>query len=281
MEHVNLLSSVIHTANVANAKKPEDYQENGLLYCGSCHTPKQCRKNILGKDMVVGMMCDCAQQKYDQERKARKQQEESDRIMRLQSAGIKSQKFRDAKFTVDDGRHPEQMDKLRKYAEKWEDMQSGNYGLLLYGDTETGKSYGAACIANKLIEQFVPVCMINLSTVLNNLEGSRGGEKNTYIENLMQYPLLILDDFGIERQTEWALEQIFNVIDARYRSKKPLIITTNLSMVELNSPKSLAHKRIYRRIKEMCQPLNFGSDGRRTDIAKEKMKALADLLGGD
>lgn len=275
-----MFSSVIHAANVANAKKPEDYQENGLLHCGSCHTPKQCRKNILGRDMVVGCMCACAQQKYDQESKARKQQEESDRIMRLQSAGIKSQKFHDASFAADDGRHSEQMGILRQYAEKWEDMQHGNLGLLLYGDTGTGKSYGAACVANKLIEQFVPVCMINLSSVLNELE-KKSVDKNTYIENLMQYPLLILDDFGMERQTEYALEQIFNVIDARYRSKKPLIITTNLSMVELNAPNSLAHKRIYGRINEMCQPVNFGSDDRRSDIAKEKMKAAKDLLRGD
>lgn len=280
MEPVNLLSSVIHTANVANAKKPEDYQENGLLYCGSCHTPKQCRKNILGKDMVVGMMCVCAQQKYEQERKARKQQEESDRIMRLQSAGIKSQRFCDASFAVDDRRSPDQMDMLRKYAEEWEDMQSGNYGLLLYGDTETGKSYGAACVANKLIERFVPVCMINLPSVLNELDRN-GVDKNAYIENLMQYPLLILDDFGTERQTGYAMQQVFNVIDARYRSKKPLIITTNLSWAELDSPKSLEHKRIYRRIKEMCQPLNFGSNDRIADIANGKMKALAELLRGD
>ena len=172
------------------------------------------------------------------------------------------------------------MDMLRKYAEEWEDMQSGNYGLLLYGDTETGKSYGAACVANKLIERFVPVCMINLSSVLNELDRN-GVDKNTYIENLMQYPLLILDDFGTERQTGYAMEQVFNVIDARYRSKKPLIITTNLSWAELDSPKSLAHKRIYRRIKEMCQPLNFGSNVRIADIANRKTKALAELLRGD
>lgn len=85
----------------------------------------------------------------------------------------------------------------------------------------------------------------------------------------------------MERQTEYALEQVFNVIDARYRSGKPLIITTNLSLTELNTPKSLAHKRIYDRIKEMCQPLNFGSNGRRTELAQEKMQMAAQLLRRD
>lgn len=123
--------------------------------------------------------------------------------------------------------------------------------------------------------------MINLSTVLNSMGGFQSEEKNAYISDLMRYPLLILDDFGMERQTEYALEQVFNVIDARYRSGKPLIITTNLSLTELNTPKSLEHKRIYDRIKEMCQPVNFGSNGRRTERAQAKMRVAAELLRGD
>lgn len=276
-----MLEPVIRAANAAAALEPGDYEQEGLRYCRKCHTPKHTRQILFGKEIIVGCMCACAQQKYDQETKARKKQEEADKIMRLRSAGIESQTFRDARFDADDGKNPKPMDTLRRYAEKWEDMQQNNIGLLLYGDVGTGKSYGAACIANKLIEQFIPACLINLSTVLNSMGGFQSEEKNTYIANLMQYPLLILDDFGMERQTEYALEQVFNVIDARYRSGKPLIITTNLSMAELNAPKTLEHKRIYDRIKEMCQPVNFGNKGRRADSAKEKMARAAELLRGD
>ena len=53
---------------------------------------------------------------------------------------------------------------------------------------------------------------------------------NEYISRLCRYPLLILDDFGMERGTEYGLEQVFNVIDSRYRSRKPLIVTTNLTL---------------------------------------------------
>lgn len=201
--------------------------------------------------------------------------------MRLRNVGISSQTFRDASFAADDGKNPKPMDTLRRYVEKWEDMQRENIGLLLYGDVGTGKSYGVACIANRLIEQSIPACMINLSTVLNSMGGFQSEEKNTYIANLMRYSLLILDDFGMERQTEYALEQVFNVIDARYRSGKPLIITTNLSMAEFKNPKSLEHKRIYDRILEMCQPVNFGCNGRRADFAKDKAKRAAELLRGD
>lgn len=275
-----MLESVIQAANAAAALEPGDYEQDGLRYCGKCHTPKQTRKNLFGKEITVGCMCACAQQKYDQEEKARKKQEEADRIMRLRSAGISSQTFRDASFAADDGKNPKPMDILRRYVEKWEDMQRENIGLLLYGDVGTGKSYGAACIANRLMEQDIPARMINLSTVLNSMGSFQGEEKNTYIEDLMQYPLLILDDFGMERQTEYALEQVFNVIDARYRSGKPLIITTNLSLTELNNPKDLEHKRIYDRIKVLC-PVNFGCNGRRSEQAQEKARVAAELLRGE
>lgn len=276
-----MLEPVIQVANAAAALEPGDYEQNGLLYCGKCHTPKQSRQILFGKDLVVGCMCACAKQNYDQGEKVRKKQEEADRIMRLRCDGILSQIFQNASFAADDGKNPKPMDTLRRYVEKWEDMQRENIGLLLYGDVGTGKSYGAACIANRLIEQSIPACMINLSMVLNSLVGMHSEDKNEYVSDLMRYELLILDDFGMERQTEYALEQVFNVIDARYRSGKPLIITTNLSLTELNTPKSLAHKRIYDRIKEMCQPLNFGSNGRRTELAQEKMQMAAQLLRGD
>lgn len=275
-----MLEPIIQAANAAAALEPGDYKQDGLRYCGKCHTPKQTRKNLFGKEITVGCMCACAQQKYDQEEKARKKQEEADRIMRLRSVGISSQTFRDASFAADDGKNPKPMDTLRRYVEKWEDMQRENIGLLLYGDVGTGKSYGAACIANRLMEQSIPARMINLSTVLNSMGSFQGEEKNTYIADLMQYPLLILDDFGMERQTEYALEQVFNVIDARCRSGKPLIITTNLSLTELNNPKDLEHKRIYDRIKVLC-PVNFGCNGRRAEQAKEKRRMAAELLRGE
>lgn len=95
---------------------------------------------------------------------------------------------------------------------------------------------------------------------------------------MMRYPLLILDDFGMERQTEYALEQVFNVVDARYHSGQPLIVTTNLSLSELQNPQSREHTRIYDRILEMCSPVNFGNNGRRKEAAGIKMKKAAELL---
>lgn len=276
-----MLEPVILAANSATVKEPDDYLKDGLLYCGKCDTQKQVRMVICGGEITVGCLCSCASQKRDQREAERKRREEADRIMRLRSAGIASQTFHNASFAADDGKNPKSMGILRRYAESWDVMQRENIGLLLYGGVGTGKSYGAACVANRLIEKSVPVCMMNLSSVLNSLGGFQSETKNIYIADLMRYPLLILDDFGMERQTEYALEQVFNVIDARYRTGKPLIITTNLSFSDLNAPNSLEHKRIYDRILEMCQPVNFGEKGRRSECAREKLALASDLLRSD
>ena len=106
----------------------------------------------------------------------------------------------------------------------------------------------AGCIANALLEKGVPVLMTNFSPDSKYLTGMHFEDRNQFINSLNRYSLLIIDDLGIERNSDFALEQVFNVIDSRYRSKKPLIITTNLTLSELNNAADIAHKRIYDRI---------------------------------
>ena len=92
-----------------------------------------------------------------------------------------------------------------------------------------------------------------------------------YINALARYELLILDDLGTERNSEYALGIVFSVIDRRYRSGRPLIVTTNLPIKQLKEETNIEKKRIYDRILEMCVPLYVGGSSYRSDIAHEKM----------
>ena len=143
----------------------------------------------------------------------------------------------------------------------------------------TGKSYFAGCIANALMEKEVSVCMTNFALILNDLAASYK-DRNKYIARLCSFPLLILDDFGMERGTEYGLEQVYNVIDSRYRSGKPLIVTTNLTLEELQNPEDTAHARIYDRLTEMCTPVCITGGNFRKARAREKMERLKKLLNG-
>lgn len=204
---------------------------------------------------------------------------EFERIQRLNM--LKSLCFEDHalyswNFEKDNGKNPV-MKVARDYVNKWSDFASKNAGLVLWGDVGTGKTFFAACIANALVEQNVSVKMTNFSTILNDLFAE--SDKNKYLDRLNKHSLLIIDDLGIERGTEYALEQVYNVIDTRYKSGKPLIVTTNLTLDELKFPTDIPHKRIYDRVLGMCVPVMFNGMNFRKEEAAAKMEAAKKLFG--
>ena len=117
-------------------------------------------------------------------------------------------------------------------------------------------------------------CRVGYSDELNNAFSGR----NEVVDRLCGYPLLVIDDFGMERGTEYALEQIYNIIDSRYRSRKPLIVTTNLTLTELKKPQDTAHARIYDRLLELCTPIACTGPSMRKDIGQAKLNLLKTLL---
>ena len=206
---------------------------------------------------------------------------EFERMRRLNM--LKSMCFQDSAlycwtFENDNGRNP-LISKAKTYADKWSDMLSKNIGLLLWGEVGTGKTYFAACIANALVENCVSVKMTNFSTILNDLFYEN--DKNQYIDRLNNHNLLIIDDLGIERDTEYALEQVYNIIDARYKSNKPLIVTTNLTITEIKNPVDTTHKRIYDRVLEMCVPVKFDGENFRQQKATEKTEAIKTIFDSE
>ena len=157
-------------------------------------------------------------------------------------------------------------------------MKVKSLGLLLWGDVGIGKSFFAGCIANALVDKGVPVLMTNFSRILNTLTGMYSDDRSQFIDSFNKYSLLIIDDLGIERSSEFALEQVFNVIDSRYRSKKPLIVTTNLTLDELKHPKDLARARIYDRVLERCVPLKINNQNIRGLNAAANMQEARKIL---
>ena len=87
----------------------------------------------------------------------------------------------------------------------------------------------------------------------------------------MNRPVFI-DNLGAERDTGHTMEQMFSVVDSRYRSGKPLIVTTNLRLDELKHPPDLAYARIYDRILERCAPILFAGKNFREDNAARKQR---------
>ena len=113
---------------------------------------------------------------------------------------------------------------------------------------------------------------------VNRLTGMFSEDRSEFIASFDEYDLLIIDDLGVERSTEYAMEQMFFVIDSRYRSRRPMIITTNLKLSELKKPPNLAHARIYDRILERCAPILFDGKNFREENAGATRQAAKDIV---
>lgn len=281
---MNPFEAVINdiAANVPGAV-PGDYTGNdGLLYCWKCQTPKQYRVRILGRERAMPVMCSCRKEQHEAEREAERKRRREEFVcnLRHECFADTDKETVTAYFKNDDRRNENLSNAMKRYAAQWEDMQAQNIGLLLYGPVGTGKSFYAACIANELIdrEKPVPVLMTSLARIINTVSGMYDG-KQDYIDKIVRYPLLILDDIGTERSTEYALEQVYSVIDARYRTGRPLIVTTNTPIEKIKAPETLAQQRIYSRLLQMCQPVKVDGTDRRRDALKSTFSERQKLLG--
>lgn len=273
------LEKVVDRIASSSVPKPQDYtdSETGLLHCGNCNTPKECRVTIFGKEKLMPCICRCRSKQLEAEEAARKEQQRLDRIRRLKANGLQDRALFDYTFEQDDGTNPA-MRHAHSYVGHWTQMKEQGRGLLLWGGVGTGKTFAAACIANALTEQGVPVLMTNFSKILNSLSGMFSEDKNRYLASFKEFDLLIIDDLGIERNSEYAQEQVYNVVDSRYLSRLPFIITTNLTVSELKNPKDTAHARIYDRILERCAPILFGGKNYRTDNAEATKNAIREII---
>ena len=267
--------------NAANEgmKTADDYMdtETGLLMCGRCHTKKQKKISFLGVERVVGCLCQCAAEEMEREREKHREEEELLHIRQMKSAGLQDSTFFDYTFANCDETHP-CVQYARRYVGNFAEFQKNGQGLLFWGNVGTGKTFLAGCIANALMERNIPVLMTSFPKLLNALGGLYSGEKNEYLKSLNQYRLLIIDDLGVERDTPYVLETVYLVIDERYKSGKPFIITTNLSLEELRNPADLEHGRIYDRIMERCVPVAFSGKNYRTDKGRKNMENAAGIL---
>lgn len=248
-----------------------DYTVDGLLYCGKCNTPKQGRYNspFWPDTHIISIPCKCEQEKADAKRAEREERERRYERERRRRAGFLDRELQKCCFENDDGKNEKVMGIAKNYVRDFEHMKSNSKGLLFYGTVGTGKTFVAACIANALFDLGYRCLVTNFTRLINELSGMFEG-KQRYLDSLNAYDLLVIDDLGVERNTEYMSETVTNIIDARYRSGLPLIVTTNLTSEELKTPPDIRKDRIYSRVLEMCIPVEVAGQDRR------KLKAIQD-----
>ena len=251
-----------------------DYQKDGIWYCGRCRTPRQTDITVQGIQKRVWMLCRCEAERMVKEQEAEERRLHMQKIEKMRSASLMPGKFQEARFENYEICRENQraFTVARRYVEKFEELEERNQGLLFYGPVGTGKSHTAACIATALMDREIPVIMTSFVKILE------GYDNKEYMHLLDSARLLIIDDLGAERNTEYALEQVYNIIDSRVRVNKPMILTTNLKLRDMMETQDIRYRRIYDRIFEVCYSVEVNGPSFRIKRASERQRTMNEFF---
>lgn len=269
-----VINNLSEKAKQAVNRENEYMGTDGLLHCAVCNGKLETIVSMPWcGERKVRCVCNCVTQKRKEwEANQRRERRESNRAECFRGTNMSGWNFQS-----DDRRNPELSAVMRNYAERFPEYWREGKGLLLYGNVGTGKTFYAACIANAAIDSDYRVLMTNFATIADDLSGT--WDKAEYIDSLMSYDLLIIDDLGAERKSEYMQEQVWKIADARYRSGLPLIVTTNLTAEEIDKGDGIGNKRIYSRLLERCLAIEVKGKDRRREIARKEWATMREQLG--
>ena len=159
---------------------------------------------------------------------------------------------------------------VKKYVDK---LIKGttNKGLFITGAYGAGKTYLASCIANEIIKNGKSVIFGTLIQLLDFIRDSYSDSEvsdKDYLNLYSSVDLLVIDDLGKEKPTEWVLEKLFLIVNNRYNNYLPIVITTNYKRNQLrerlciNKNYSIVDS-IISRLYEMCGGIEIKDDDHR------------------
>lgn len=255
--------------------------------CPKCGKHLYKKITILEKERVVRTACECESNAWHEKQRRENAQKKQIELQKMMNNSLMDKKFKESTFeNWDFTKASKQMYGLgKRYVTNFKKCRNSNLGLLIYGEPGNGKTYLVSAIANELLKQFVPTICVSINGLLSRIQQTynKWGKEaeSDVIRGLCNADLLVIDDLGTEPNKDWQRSMIYNIIDSRYRSNLPLIITTNLKI----NPKQkngiltdLYDRRTESRILEMTIPvLNSGKDIR-IEEAKKKTELLKEIL---
>ena len=201
-------------------------------------------------------------QMFEEEKKLRMMQEfanKVDKIIKNSKMSKRNLNYKFDNFEVNSN-NKKVYQSLKEYSEKLANSVERK-GLILVGNNGVGKTHLACSIANELIKNGIPIIYGTLINLLAELKNTYDVDNNiSEMEIIKLYEkvdLLIIDDLGKEKPSEWGLEKLFTIINSRYENNLPVIITTNYDQNSLIDRLSIngeieTAKSIISRLYEMC-----------------------------
>ena len=248
-------------------------------YCGKPHKKNphilEGLPDFIKEKIIYIPDCDCLEIQKEKEleelEKKRVEECKLNRIKRFRDISLIDEKFRLSTFERAD-MSQNYIKIARAFAEKFIEKGTAPKGILFYGGVGTGKTYASSCIGNYLMDSGKTVVVMNMGLYIGKIQREWAEAEKDLLSYIKDSDLLIIDDFGAEKISEFVIEKTFAMIDTRCRALKPLIITTNLNIEEIGERFGA---RIADRISEMCFPiLVTGMSKRGVDTKREFMEFL-------
>ena len=181
-----LLKPTLENAREKN-RAEADYinPDDGLLYCGHCHTPKEAyfpEKFRAAGFITHPLECECAAAKSRKEEAERKEYERRERIKKLRQRAFGDNSlaagWRFEKTEI----MTEALEKVKAYVDAWDKMREQQIGLLLLGNVGTGKTHAAACAANALINRQISVRFLHTTDLVQQMKGLHREDLEEFLE---------------------------------------------------------------------------------------------------
>jgi DNA replication protein DnaC len=151
----------------------------------------------------------------------------------------------------------------RAFADDIDRHLDAGRGLWFMGPVGTGKTTLAMLVSKAALKAGRSVAIYSLPRLLNEIRDTHRAERShvDLLDRLTAVDLLHVDDVGAERTTDWVLEELYSIVNARYEDQRSMVITTNIR--EPDELCAQITERTVSRLIEMCDQLLLDGDDRR------------------
>jgi DNA replication protein DnaC len=154
----------------------------------------------------------------------------------------------------------------RRFAEDIERHLDAGRGLWFMGPVGTGKTTLAMLVSKAALNAGRSVAIYSLPRLLNEIRDTHRAERShvDLLDRLTAVDLLHVDDVGAERTTDWVLEELYSIVNARYEDQRSMVITTNI--LDRDALCAQITARTVSRLTEMCDELPLDGEDRRMEV---------------
>ncbi len=153
----------------------------------------------------------------------------------------------------------------RRYAETIDRQLDAGRGLWFMGPVGTGKTTLAMLVSKAALRAGRSVAIYSLPRLLNEIRDTHRAERShvDLLDRLTAVDLLHIDDVGAERTTDWVLEELYSIVNARYEDERSILLTTNI--LDREALCEQITERTVSRLTEMCDELPLLGHDRRME----------------